>query len=678
MQEQADLAGHWEGRIQIAGLDFDVDFERGEADVLTGDLSIPAQNLSDLELLELTLSGDTVSFALPDKIPGEASFEGTLDSSGEVISGTFRQAGQELRFSMERAEDPIEAARAVLADFDGWMTKQMKKQRAPGATVTVVYRDRVLLAKGYGLANAETEAPVTADTVFAIGSTTKAFTTFALAQAVARGELDWDEPVRRYLLELDLIDDVAEAQLTLRDMVSHRSGLPRHDLSWYLFPEKTRPELVASLAHLEPSAGLRETWQYNNLMFLTAGVALERVTGKSWEENLREGILEPLGMKSVAFGPVEAAKGPDFASPHDREKGQYLLIPFREISKIGPAGSIHASANDMAGWLRCLLGNGELEGQRLLAADQVAELFTPISVLPQLALGRESSPLAYAMGWMIDNHRGHLRVHHGGGIDGFVTQVQLFPADALGIFVSTNRETPLSSVVASEILERVLGLDPQDSGSAAAAQMESLSEMENAAEVGAAATRIPDAPPAHPLKDYAGDYQHAGYGTAHVRLEEGILNFELGSFAGVLEPWHFETFRAQDESAANPFGKILVQFETDPDGHVAALSSSLEPSVQPIRFERQPDAALSDPALLARLVGNYQLGPQTIELRLEDERLIMEVSGQPPYSLKPGPNGRFTLAQLDGYSVGYRETEGVIDAVLLYQPNGNFVAERAN
>ncbi len=677
----ASFEGHWEGRIRMAELDFDLDLRQTADGEWSGDLSIPVQAIADMQLEQLVIEVDSLEFALPDSIPGEARFTGSLQPAEEdgaaTITGTLFQHGQKMPFLLTRGIDPIVAAKEALSDFDAWMKGKLKSFRVPGAAICVVVRGEVILARGYGERDVEAQLPATADTLFAIGSTTKAFTAFALAQAVQRGELEWDAPVRTYLPELDLVSDYAERHLTLRDMVSHRSGLPRHDLVWYLFPDKSRADLVAALAHLEPTYELREQWQYNNLMFLTAGFALERVTGKSWEDNVREGILNPLGMTNTAFGPIAAQNSSDFAFPYRRQGTKSVRIPFRDLTAIGPAGSIHSSANDMARWLQCWLAHGESADKRLLATDELAELVKPIVALPALSPDREASPQVYAMGWMIDNHRGHLRIQHDGAIDGFVATVQLFPGDSTGIFVSTNSSSPLAMLAAEEVVERLFGLETASASELAQSSLDQAESLKAVGELGEAAARIPDAPPAHALAEYVGQYSHPGYGQVHIEArEDGGLLLRMGTLQGALEPWHYEVFRLDPEALGDELGTLQVQFETDLAGFVSGLRSPLESSLDPIRFEREPDAELADPQWLARVVGDYTLPMASIEIRLEGDQLIMEVAGQPPYRLEPWTHERFRLAEVEGFDVRFEQADGAITGLLLHQPNGTFLAKR--
>jgi CubicO group peptidase (beta-lactamase class C family) len=671
-----DLAGHWAGRIEGVGLEFDVDLAR-DGDTWRGDLSIPAQGLVDSTLVDLVIDGATLRFRL-DGIPGEPKFDGALGAEGERIAGTFTQSGASFAFQLERALPTLEDAALRLSDFDEWMAKQLERARVPGAAVAVVWRGEVVLARGYGIADVDTGAATTADTLFAIGSTTKAFTTFALAQAIEEGLLEWDEPVRTWLPELDLVDDFAERELTLRDMVTHRSGLPRHDFVWYANPDLAREEMVERLAHLEPTAGLRETWQYNNLMFATAGVVLARVSGNSWEQRVRSGILEPLGMTRTAFGLAELATRDDVAAAHDRVRGKSVVIATRDLTQIGPAGSIHSSANDMARWIELLLGGGELDGVRLLPEARVAELAEPNMVMPSIGVAADGGPSAYALGWMVDTVEGRLRVHHGGGIDGFTTQVEMYPESQLGIFTVTNRASALTNIAAHELARRMLDLESADLASAAFAENEAQEALTAQLDAASAGERVKDAPPARPLAEYAGRYEHPGYGVFTVRLEGDALQGTFGVFDAPLEPWHFEVFRVGDSQSAAAVQGALVQFQSDVTGHVCALEAPLEATSTVIRFELVPDPAEFTPERLAALAGTFELMGQSLRLEHGATGLTLIVPGQPPHRLEPATHGRFRIAGADGYWARLERAEdGSPTALILIQPNGVFRAERS-
>lgn len=684
------VEGHWSGSIEPIGLGFHIELwftdEGGESGggSLAGTISIPVQGIEERPLIEprfAPVAGVSTFTAGIEGIDGEPLFEGTHSADGRTLAGTFTQSGQTFTFSMELGL----SATAALDGFDEWANAQLKKLRVPGMAVAVVLRGEVVFAAGYGLRDVAEDLPVDADTLFAIGSTTKAFTTFGIELAAAEGLLDWDEPVRTYLPTLRLIDPLAEQQLTLRDMCAHRSGLPRHDLVWYANPELTREGMLGRLAHLEPTVGFREAWQYNNLMFATAGLALERVSGGSWEEWTRARILEPLGMERTRFGLVETLATDNHALPHDRKRGKFVAIDMRDLTQIGPAGSIHSSANDMARWVTLLLDGGEFEGTQLLSPGHFANLVQPVTTFGGITPASEG-PTAYALGWMVDSHEGHLRIHHGGGIDGFTTQVELYPGDELGIFTVTNRASPLTNIAASQLAERFLGLPPVDRTGLAVSQLDTADEMRASMRSMSAAERVPDAPAARPVASYAGRYSHPGYGDVTIELVDAAappadqaLGLRYGILDVPLEHWHYEVFRCSEADGMELAEGLMVHFRDDRDGYVAALEIPLEGTTESVHFERQPDALLLDPAHLGALVGRYSLLGQilTVDLGTGGVPLTLHVPGQPTYDLAPGTHGRFGLADMDGFTVRFDAAEGDTPAALvLFQPNGTFRAEK--
>ncbi|MGZ7065877.1 MAG: serine hydrolase domain-containing protein, partial [Candidatus Aminicenantales bacterium] len=273
---EPDLAGHWDGAIALPSvkLQINLDFTKLPDGAWKGDISIPLQNIKDMPLSDIKLDGMNASFAIPG-IPGNPAFAGTLSADGSKLTGGFTQGGQKFTFELTRGADPSAKARQALEGFDDVVIQGLAKINVPGAAIAVVKDNEVIFAKGFGFRDLEKKLPMTADTLLAIGSSTKAFTTFALGTLVDQGKVEWDKPLRNYIPWFRLFDAQAGERLTPRDLVTHRSGLPRHDLVWYNNSTSTREQLVRSLAFLPPTADLREKWQYNNLMFLTAGYLVE-------------------------------------------------------------------------------------------------------------------------------------------------------------------------------------------------------------------------------------------------------------------------------------------------------------------------------------------------------------------------------------------------------------------
>src|SRR5579864_1140411 len=332
-----------------------------------------------------------------------------------------------------------------LEAFDAYMAQAMKDFKVPGAAVAVVRNGKIILAKGYGFRDVEKQLPVTPRTLFAIGSVTKSFTVTALGMLADEGKIDWDKPVRNYLPGFQMHDPVATEQMTPRDLVTHRSGLPRHDLVWYT-SNFTRKDLVEKLRYLEPNKPLRSTFQYNNLMFMTAGYMTGELVGTTWEEAVRQKVLAPLGMSGTNFSVEDSQKSPDFAQPYrkDRKTDNVAKIPFYVQGAIGPAGEINTNIEDLSRYLLFHMNKGKHEGKQLLSENNAAQMQTPQMVIQGTPDFKELGEGSYGMGFFMATYRGHKQVEHGGNIDGFSAQFAFLPQDQIGVVVLTNLDgTPL-------------------------------------------------------------------------------------------------------------------------------------------------------------------------------------------------------------------------------------------
>ena len=314
--------------------------------------------------------------------------------------------------------------------IDALAESALRAWQAPGCAVAIVKGDRVIFQKGYGVKELGKPDPITTRTVFAIGSTTKAFTTALLAMLNDEGRLQWDDPVRKYLPAFQLADPLANERLTLRDLVSHRTGLSRNDVLWYGSP-MSRGELLERIGRVPLTKPFRSAWQYQNLMFLAAGEAAAAAAGTSWDALVRQRIFEPLGMRSTSSSTWDVAA--DHASPHVRREGRTQLTAWRNIDNIAPAGSINSNLEDLSNWLRLQMNDGVApNGGRLISSRNMREMHTPQMAMRPEDWGRnftdETSQMAYGLGWFLMDYRGHHVVNHGGAIDGFSGQL-FIPAE---------------------------------------------------------------------------------------------------------------------------------------------------------------------------------------------------------------------------------------------------------
>ena len=672
------LAGHWEGAIELPGqkLAFQADFTAKLDGTWAGMISIPAQNLKDYALAKIEIKGSEASFEMPN-IPGTPAFKGTLSADGAALDGKLAQSGQSFPFSLKRAESPVAKAKAALAKFDAIVENGLKALKVPGASVAVVVGDEVVLAKGYGLRDVEKKLPMTADTILAIGSASKAFTVFSLGTLVDEGKMDWDKPVRTYIPWFKLYDPSATERITPRDLGTHRSGLPRHDLVWYNNLTSTREDLVRRLAFLKPTADLREKWQYNNLMFLTAGFLLEQLTGQKWEDAVRARVFTPLGMQRSNFSVDESQKDADFALPYMEEKSVIKRIPFRNITTVGPAGAINSSANEMSRWVRVHLNKGKFEGKSLIDAATITDMHAPHMPIGAPQAIPEISPEIYGMGWFTDTYRGHARVHHGGNIDGFSALVSFLPQDNIGFVILTNMNaTALDELLVRHATDLLLGLPDHNWILEAAQNQAKGEEIGKAAEKKIATRRTPGTKPSHKLEDYVGDYNHPGYGDLKVTMRDGHLAFSINGIVSDLEHWHYDTFNVKKIEDPT-FDGFKLNFRTNSNGFIASVEAPVEASLEDTSFARKPDAKLSDPAWLKKLEGPYDTGTQKIAIILKGNGLVASIPGQPELNLVPSLGGEFFLKQAPQVIIAFRfDDKGQVVSADLIQPNGVFEAKR--
>ncbi len=676
--QEAGYDGHWEGAITTpAGdLEFNVDFATTDG-ALAGDISIPVQGLHDLDLVDVSSDNGTITFRIPN-IPGEPTFHGELGEAGSGITGRFTQGGADLEFTMARGADKAAQATASLADIDAFIAQAITDWNVPGVGLAVVAGGEVVLAQGYGHRDIENDKSMTADSLFAIGSTTKAMTSTVLGMLVDEGKLAWDEPLRDYLPTFQLSDPSVSERLTPRDLVTHRSGLPRHDLLWYNNLSATREELVGRLRHLELSADLRAEWQYNNLLYMTAGYLAGQLSGSTWEAAVRSRLFEPLGMERSNFSVATSQEDADHALPYrENDDDELEVIPFRNIDAVGPAGSVNSSVREMSHWLLFNLRGGKVGDRQLIQSSTLADIHSPHMTTGATQERADISAATYGLGWSIDTYRGHRRVAHGGGIDGFITSVVLFPDDDLGLVAFTNTGSGLPALLTRHVADRVLGLESIDWIGEARAEIEAAEAVSEEAEAKKTATRIEGTTPSHSLADYAGDYEHPGYGTLKIEHADDALVMVFNEIRTPLEHWHYNVWNGGEAEEDPTFEDTKLLFHADLDGNIATVQSTLEARTGPIVFTRAADSRLSDPDYLRRFVGDYDLPGQKVTIALTGNALTVILPGQPVYTLEPGLSGRFVLQEVRMISVGFEtDDEGNVTKAIFYQPNGVFEANR--
>lgn len=573
------------------------------------------------------------------------------------------------------ADTPSSKIASLIPDLDRLAAEAMAVWKVPGAALAIVQGGEVVLTRAYGQRDVEADLPVTPHTHFVICSITKSFTATAIALLHNEGALDWSKPVRDYLPEFRLCDAVATERVTVRDLLSHQSGLPRHD--WIHLPGDLAPaEMLPLMQHLELSRDIRAAWQYNNLCYNAVGLMIERLSGKSFESFIRERLTDRLGM-TISFSLDELEAGPEPARPYKIDVDTRLpglRLPIRTIA----AGAINTSVADLGNWMRLHLGMGEFEGERLLPAALVEQLHAPLVHVGKSEFS-EFGQAHYGLGFQSNAYRGDRVVSHSGGWNGWGSLMTLVPEAGIGVAVLTNRSpSEIPPILTWYILDRLREREPVDWFARFRKMREEFIAHIPVDKEARDNTRHKDTRPAHALSAYVADYAHPAYGVISIAEREDALHWSWRGMGAPLSHWHFETFVTPEIIDQLHPDHLLITFQTDRHGNIVHLSAPLEPTVKDIIFERRAAGDCVDPAFRARCVGQFRSGAITHRVTLDGEgRLVLKPDYQPAYRLEPQQGRRFRIVELEGFDVEFRGEREEIGQLVFHQPNGTFVADRS-
>jgi len=470
------------------------------------------------------------------------------------------------------------APTAVPRDFDAYVARVMHDFEVPGLAIAVVQDGRVLLAKGYGVRKLGDPAPVDDKTLFGIASNTKAFTATALGILVEDGKLRWDAPVIDYLPWFAMYDPYVTRELTIRDLLVHRSGLGlgAGDLLWWPTSTYDRKEIARRLRYIKPATSFRTAFAYDNVLYGVAGEVIETVSGQTWEDFVQARILTKVGMTGSSVRHSAAAAGGNVATPHAPVDGTVRPVAPFASDNTNPAGGINSSAEDMAKWLRVQLSRGMLaNGSRLFAAATSRELTSIVTPIPVTDPPPELPPLkssfnGYALGFGIRDFRGHKLVAHTGGLPGYVSRLAMIPDISLGVVVLTNQESGEAfDSIALHVLDYYLGA-PAFDWIDGFQKMRTRLAADSTATAHASASRDSSSKPSLPLSKYAGTYRDRWYGDIEIGERGGALTIRFTRtplLTGTLEHWQHDTFVAKwtdRELRADAY----VTFALNPDGSI--------------------------------------------------------------------------------------------------------------
>ncbi|MDQ0640081.1 CubicO group peptidase (beta-lactamase class C family) [Pedobacter sp. W3I1] len=568
-----------------------------------------------------------------------------------------------------------------LAGIDTLLNRILKDQQVAGFAVAVVKDDQVIYSKGFGYRDLESKKPVTPNTLFAIGSSTKSFTSSLIGLLQKEGKLSLDGNATSYLPQLKFYNDNMNNQITVRDLMCHRTGLSRYDLSWFVFNSSNRDSIIQRVRYMEPTAAVREKWQYNNFMFLAQGMIVEKLTGKTWEQNIKEKFFDPLEMNRSNTNIFELEKDSDASLPYTvNDKGAIEKIDYFNIDGMGPAGSINSSVNDMTHWLKVWISGGTYKGKEILPSSYIGEAASSQMVMNGGLPGKDEDIFlaTYGFGWMINSYRGHYMVEHGGNINGFSASVSFFPADKLGIVVLTNQNTSnVPGIIYSSIADRMLKLKSVDWNGRATKEKIAAKEREKAVKKTAENAHVLNTKPSHPLKDYDGLFDNPAYGVISVSLKNDSLFAIMGKEKLLLRHYHYDVFSI---SGIDKKGKIdtavsdlRFNFMSGQDGKIEELSLPLERGMKPAIFAYKPRVVDLSAELLEHYTGSYGENGMS-KVYLKGKVLFVSVPGQPEYETVFVGNDTFSFKNLKGFSLKFENKEGTKKAssVSFVQPNGTF------
>lgn len=553
-----------------------------------------------------------------------------------------------------------------------------------GFSVAIVKGDEVIYAKGFGYADLENKIKVDENTLFAIGSTSKAFTVGLLGIMEEEKSLKFTDSPQKYLPNLKFFNDELNSQITISDMISHRTGLPRHDFSWYLFPSDSKDSLLTRIQFQEPFTGIREQWYYNNFMYLAQGLITEKLTGKSWEDNIKERFFEPLQMSTSNTSIAELQQQRNISKGYVLENFQTNKVtPYYNIAAISPAGSINSSVSEMSNWLRVWLNEGKFNNKQILPKQYIQRAMNPLMLIG----GGIADPKfpdqhlnSYGYAWFASSYKGHYRLEHGGNIDGFSANVAFFPTDKIGIVVLTNQDgSALPTLVRNAISDHVLGLKETDWLSYYKERLDQAKAQQKQAQESQASSQIANTTPSHSLVEYTGSYHHPGYGTFKVSYANDSLWARFPREKMYLSHTHYDVFtpyfyRENKIDTASVLG-FNVNFQTNDLGEIGAARLKLEPTLDPLSFIRTPQEAAVSVETLNSYTGTYLLSGTELKVTVKDEKLRLFVPGQPEYTLIPTQENEFMIKELTGYKARFEEKEDKLN-LLLIQPNGTFTATK--
>ena len=486
-----------------------------------------------------------------------------------------------------------------IAAYREKIDRELQAWAMPSIAVGILKDGETVMAEGFGYADVEGRRRPDADTLYQIGSCSKAFTAAAAAILVDQGKLDWDKPAREYMPWLRFKESFMTENVSVRDLLCHRTGLPRYDAYW-VGSDCTRRDMVENLRNMDRVCGFRAGWNYQNFCYVAVGMIVEEVSGMSWERFVQEQLLDPIGMTRTMFFLDDMAEHENRSRPYEPENAMdgtgmkqvdHLRFPAEDREKgigapYGPAGSIISCISDMLKWVRFQLNKGKVGDKQIISEANMRELhrINMIMERPLLADHPEQDLHGYGMGWFVETHRGHKVIHHGGNVNGYSAHMFFVPdLDLASVTLINFGHARMTWAMMYDTIDEALGIED---GNWHGRMRDMVQKQVQAGQKYLAKLeedRVADTKPSHPAADYAGTYETAAYGNIVIREENGELWLRYNLLdEGKLEHYHYDSFRVNDKNCE--FHLLQVHFKTDPKGKVCGLEVAIGDSRQKDEF----------------------------------------------------------------------------------------------
>ena len=466
--------------------------------------------------------------------------------------------------------------------IDRYIDSLMKTWNIPGLALGIVYKDQLIYSKGYGYRDLENKLPVETSTIFPIASNTKLFTATAACMLAEEGKINLDKPVRNYLPSLHFNNDDLDASVTMRDMLSHRTGLPRYDGIW-VASHSTRKEIIDKIGQMKPQMRFREGYIYNNMMFSAAGAVMESITGTSWEEIIRKRLFQPLAMNASCFTNEEMMQSQNFAYAYFEPDSSRKLQKRTFVSQspaLGPAGTIKSNVEDMSHWMIAQLNRGKYKGQQIIPEAALQQTLIPNTIADKEGRWNELSNSLYALGRIVQTYKGYKITTHTGSIDGYYSNLTFLPAENIAIYMVHNSipAGSIRSVMAFPVIDRLLNLSLTPWSERYMEEYRKNRMEEKKRKDSVSSTQVKNTVPSHSLIEYAGKYFNSTYGDTNIESQNGQLWLIFRGQRSLLHHFHYDQFITREEANGRP--DFRINFLTGSKGAIDKFN--LQPFGDPV------------------------------------------------------------------------------------------------